>query len=61
MNADKPWQCLSACRDLTAALDSPDPAQYRSRLPVHQDGEWMVLQAFEECVSYEVKDYWSID
>ena len=39
--ADSPWQCLAACKDLIAALDSPDPFQYHSCLPVHQDGEDM--------------------
>lgn len=37
--ADSPWQCLAVCKDLITALDSPDPSQYHSRLPVHQDGE----------------------
>lgn len=37
--ADSPWQCLAVCKDLTAALDSPDPTQYLSSLSVHQDGE----------------------
>ncbi|CAM9911438.1 unnamed protein product, partial [Sphacelaria rigidula] len=38
MEADKPWQCLSVCKDLTAALGSPNPLEYLSRMPVHQDG-----------------------
>lgn len=38
-DADSPWQCLAVCTDLTAALDSPDPTEYLSCLPVHQDGE----------------------
>ena len=43
MEADSPWQCLAVCKDLTAALDSPDPYQYLSCLPVHQDGKGQSL------------------
>ncbi|CBJ30655.1 mitochondrial DNA-directed RNA polymerase [Ectocarpus siliculosus] len=45
-DADSPWQCLAVCADLTAALDSPDPARYLSRLPVHQDGSCNGLQHY---------------
>ncbi|CAN0444362.1 unnamed protein product [Hapterophycus canaliculatus] len=44
--ADSPWQCLAVCKDLTAALDSPDPTQYLSCLPVHQDGSCNGLQHY---------------
>ena len=37
-NADAPWQLLAVCYDLKAALDSGNPANYRSKIPVHQDG-----------------------
>ncbi|CAM9263757.1 unnamed protein product [Scytosiphon promiscuus] len=44
--ADSPWQCLAACKDLTAALNSPDPTEYLSCLPVHQDGSCNGLQHY---------------
>jgi DNA-directed RNA polymerase, mitochondrial len=46
MDADSPWQCLAACHDLTCALQSGDPASYRSALPVHQDGSCNGLQHY---------------
>ena len=33
---DSPFQTLAACMDLAAALKSPDPEAYCSKLPVHQ-------------------------
>lgn len=36
--ADEPWQCLATCIEITAALESPDPANFISHLPVQQDG-----------------------
>jgi DNA-directed RNA polymerase len=44
--ADSPWQLLAACFDLAAAIQSPDPTQYRSQLPVHQDGSCNGLQHY---------------
>ena len=32
-STEDPWQCLAACIELTAALRSPDPHAYVSRLP----------------------------
>ncbi|KAI0731720.1 hypothetical protein BC629DRAFT_1718248 [Irpex lacteus] len=45
-NADDPWQCLACCMELRAALDSPNPAEYLSSLPVHQDGTCNGLQHY---------------
>ena len=45
-NADDPWQCLACCMELKAALDSPDPTQFMSSLPVHQDGTCNGLQHY---------------
>ncbi|KAH8885515.1 DNA/RNA polymerase [Thozetella sp. PMI_491] len=45
-DAEDPWQCLAACFELKAALDSPDPTQFVSYLPVHQDGTCNGLQHY---------------
>ncbi|KAH7882208.1 hypothetical protein F5I97DRAFT_1939648 [Phlebopus sp. FC_14] len=44
--ADDPWQCLATCMELRAALESPNPTQYMSSLPVHQDGTCNGLQHY---------------
>lgn len=36
--ADDPWQCLACCKELIAAIDSGNPSEFMSNLPVHQDG-----------------------
>lgn len=46
LSAEDPWQCLAACVELKAALDSPDPTKYLSHLPVHQDGTCNGLQHY---------------
>ncbi|KAI0390947.1 DNA-dependent RNA polymerase [Xylariaceae sp. FL0594] len=46
LKAEDPWQCLAACFELKAALDSPDPAKFVSYLPVHQDGTCNGLQHY---------------
>jgi DNA-directed RNA polymerase len=46
LTADKPWQCLATCMELTNALRSPDPTKYISHLPVHQDGSCNGLQHY---------------
>lgn len=46
MQADDPWQCLAVCMELRAALESPDPHQFESTLPVHQDGTCNGLQHY---------------
>ncbi|KIP05682.1 hypothetical protein PHLGIDRAFT_107864 [Phlebiopsis gigantea 11061_1 CR5-6] len=45
-NADDPWQCLATCKELHAALHSPDPLAFESNLPVHQDGTCNGLQHY---------------
>ncbi|KAI0063332.1 DNA/RNA polymerase [Artomyces pyxidatus] len=44
--ADDPWQCLAACMELKAALESPDPLAYECCFPVHQDGTCNGLQHY---------------
>ncbi|KUI55946.1 DNA-directed RNA polymerase, mitochondrial [Cytospora mali] len=46
LEAEDPWQCLAACFELKAALDSPDPTKFVSHLPVHQDGTCNGLQHY---------------
>lgn len=46
MKAEDPWQCLATCQELVRALDSPDPIQYKSHLPIHQDGSCNGLQHY---------------
>ncbi|KAI0171833.1 DNA/RNA polymerase [Hypoxylon sp. FL1284] len=46
LQAEDAWQCLAACFELKAALDSPDPTKYVSHLPVHQDGTCNGLQHY---------------
>ena len=46
LKADDPWQCLATCFEITSALSSPDPAEYVSCLPVHQDGTCNGLQHY---------------
>ncbi|KAH8115023.1 DNA/RNA polymerase [Phellopilus nigrolimitatus] len=45
-NADDAWQCLAACKELRAALESGDPEAFVSNLPVHQDGTCNGLQHY---------------
>lgn len=46
LQAEDAWQVLAACFELTAALDSPDPAKFVSHLPVQQDGTCNGLQHY---------------
>ncbi|KAI1174644.1 DNA-dependent RNA polymerase [Nemania sp. FL0916] len=46
LKAEDPWQCLAACFELKAALDSPDPTKFVSHLPVQQDGTCNGLQHY---------------
>ncbi|KAL1969645.1 hypothetical protein VTN77DRAFT_8198 [Rasamsonia byssochlamydoides] len=46
LQAEDPWQCLAACCELRNALRLPDPTQYESRLPIHQDGSCNGLQHY---------------
>ncbi|KAI9797462.1 MAG: DNA-directed RNA polymerase [Piccolia ochrophora] len=46
LQAEDPWQCLAACLELKAALDAPNPVDFISHLPVHQDGTCNGLQHY---------------
>ncbi|KAI6711616.1 hypothetical protein JHW43_005894 [Diplocarpon mali] len=46
LTAEDPWQFLAACIELRNALESPDPTQFVSHLPVHQDGTCNGLQHY---------------
>jgi len=46
LTAGHPWQCLAACIELKAALDSPVPEKYVSHLPIQQDGTCNGLQHY---------------
>ena len=46
LKAEDPWQCLAACNELKAALESPDPTRYVCRLAIHQDGTCNGLQHY---------------
>ncbi|KAF4973917.1 hypothetical protein FZEAL_9143 [Fusarium zealandicum] len=46
LKGEDPWQCLAACVELKAAHDLPDPAEFISHLPVHQDGTCNGLQHY---------------
>ena len=45
-STEDPWQCLAACIEIAAALRSPDPTEYVTRLPVHMDGSCNGLQHY---------------
>ncbi|KAL4903779.1 hypothetical protein BDW74DRAFT_155424 [Aspergillus multicolor] len=46
LKAEDPWQCLAACCELRNALQHPNPTEYASRLPIHQDGSCNGLQHY---------------
>ncbi|KAI4206735.1 MAG: hypothetical protein LQ346_000924 [Caloplaca aetnensis] len=46
LEAEDPWQCLAACKELRNALDSPDPQLFESKLAIHQDGTCNGLQHY---------------
>lgn len=46
LQAEDPWQCLATCFELKNALDSPDPEEFVSYLPIHQDGTCNGLQHY---------------
>ncbi|KAI7901013.1 uncharacterized protein BX663DRAFT_516005 [Cokeromyces recurvatus] len=46
LKADSPWQCLAACYEVAAAYRSGKPEEFKSQLPVHQDGTCNGLQHY---------------
>ncbi|KAG2201331.1 hypothetical protein INT47_001419, partial [Mucor saturninus] len=46
LKADSPWQCLSACYEVAAAFRSGQPEEFKSQLPIHQDGTCNGLQHY---------------
>lgn len=46
LRAEDPWQCLAACMELKSALESPDPRNFVSHMPIHQDGSCNGLQHY---------------
>ncbi|KAJ1562999.1 DNA-directed RNA polymerase, partial [Cladochytrium tenue] len=46
LQSEDPWQLLATIFELAEAVRSPDPSQYLSRVPVHQDGTCNGLQHY---------------
>ncbi|KAJ3215046.1 DNA-directed RNA polymerase [Dinochytrium kinnereticum] len=46
LKADDPWQLLATCFELADAMRSPNPTEFLSRMPVHQDGTCNGLQHY---------------
>lgn len=46
MKAEDPWQTLAVCLELNEAMSLPDPTEFVSHLPVHQDGTCNGLQHY---------------
>ncbi|KAI8981732.1 hypothetical protein BDF20DRAFT_425039 [Mycotypha africana] len=46
LKAENPWQCLAACYEVAAAYRSGHPEEFKSQLPVHQDGTCNGLQHY---------------
>ncbi|XP_012257403.2 DNA-directed RNA polymerase, mitochondrial isoform X1 [Athalia rosae] len=44
--SEEPWQTLAACFEIAEVSKSPNPAEYISRFPVHQDGSCNGLQHY---------------
>lgn len=44
--ADDPWQTLATSMEIADAIRSPDPTQFVSHQPVHQDGSCNGLQHY---------------
>ncbi|GBN00636.1 DNA-directed RNA polymerase, mitochondrial [Araneus ventricosus] len=44
--SDKPWQTLACCKELANALRHPNPEEYVSHFPIHQDGSCNGLQHY---------------
>ena len=46
LQSEDPWQTLATCIEIKNALDSGDPENFVSRLPIHQDGSCNGLQHY---------------
>ncbi|XP_056629610.1 DNA-directed RNA polymerase, mitochondrial [Diorhabda sublineata] len=44
--SDEPWQTLACCMEIAKVLRSPDPEQFLSHFPIHQDGSCNGLQHY---------------
>lgn len=44
--AENPYQCLATCFEIADALDSGNPANHASSIPIHQDGSCNGLQHY---------------
>jgi DNA-directed RNA polymerase len=45
-SSDNPWQTLAACMEIAEALKSPNPENFISGFPIHQDGSCNGLQHY---------------
>lgn len=46
LKSDEPWQTLACCMEIADAIRSPDPAEFMSSFPIHQDGSCNGLQHY---------------
>lgn len=46
MKSDEPWQTLAACKEIDNALQCPNPEEYLTGFPIHQDGTCNGLQHY---------------
>jgi DNA-directed RNA polymerase len=46
LEAEYPWQFLAGCMELRDVLHSPNPIEFASRMPIHQDGTCNGLQHY---------------
>ncbi|XP_058819091.1 DNA-directed RNA polymerase, mitochondrial [Topomyia yanbarensis] len=45
-NSDEPWQTLACCMEIAKVSRCPNPAEYLSNFPIHQDGSCNGLQHY---------------
>ncbi|XP_032688017.1 DNA-directed RNA polymerase, mitochondrial isoform X2 [Odontomachus brunneus] len=46
MKSDEPWQTLATCKEIDKALQCPNPEEYLTGFPIHQDGTCNGLQHY---------------